>query len=450
MLKAIPLYFDFIKIPVHIIVVIFSFVFFISYTSGIHVDTTYEYTYDTIWWLGSEEDSNPDESPAVIALYYTYPDKVFVGQNFTTGITFQYLKDNRALLDWIVFSKVSMGIKNYSDLVNYFANFSDENDYPKDIDRSYENNSKLVIPGQQVSYSFPMKAPSTTGKYVIFPIWNAFYGPGTTVTNSFNWDLEYYYNQTEREQGGQHPDLFPPIEVVSRDSQHPILNASLDIRINSPYSSIKPIKVTVTDIAKEENSHSKFTNSIGYALFDVPINQTYIISVPTIIDIVKNKIRAIFVNWTDGQASQSQVNNDSNSSVTRIVKLEHDMEFVPLYKTQYYLDIKSQNGINSYENNGTGWYDSGVETQFAANTFSSIFSLYSFDHWNGTISKDDNTGSSGVITMNGPKELTAIWKFDFGYLGAYMGVVASSMAILGKVYSKHHSFKNIFRFSNKK
>jgi hypothetical protein len=171
--------------------------------------------------------------------------------------------------------------------------------------------------------------------------------------------------------------------------------------------------------------------------------------VPKILDIVENKIRAIFVNWTDGQASPSEINTDA-STITRTVDLEHDVEFVPLYKTQYYLKVKSQNGVNGYENNGTGWYDSGVEAQFAANTFSSLFSLYSFDHWNGTISKDDNTGSSGVITMNGPKELTAIWKFDFGHLGVYFGIVSGSMAILGKVYSRHHSLRNFFRVPYRK
>jgi hypothetical protein len=207
----------------------------------------------------------------------------------------------------------------------------------------------------------------------------------------------------------------------------------------------------VSNTATEEDheQYYQFTGEKGYAEFDIPINKTYLLSVPKVIDIVEDKIRAIFISWTDGQASQSQVNVDSNNSITRIVNLEYDMEFVPLYKTQYYLDIRSQNGINSYENNGTGWYDSGVEAQFAANTFSSIFSLYSFDHWNGTISKDDNTGSSGVITMNGPKELTAIWKFDFGHLGAYLGILSGSMAILGKVYSKHHSFKKLFIFSHK-
>ena len=57
-----------------------------------------------------------------------------------------------------------------------------------------------------------------------------------------------------------------------------------------------------------------------------------------------------------------------------------------MYKTQYYLSVKSENGINTYDNNGTGWYDAGDLAQFAANTFGSVTSLYSFDHWNGTIS----------------------------------------------------------------
>ena len=70
----------------------------------------------TQWWLGIWLTAPPDESAALLNIYYTYPDKVFAGQNFTVGITLQYVKDQRALLDWIVFSRVSVGLKDIAEL----------------------------------------------------------------------------------------------------------------------------------------------------------------------------------------------------------------------------------------------------------------------------------------------------------------------------------------------
>ncbi len=353
------------------------------------IKTIYGYTYYTTWWLGFSENSNPDESPAVLDIYYTYPDRVFAGQKFNVGVTLKYIQDNRALLDWIVFSGVSVGIKNYSDLSTYFLNVNDSKDYPRDLDRDFDNTSRLITPGEQYSYSLNINAPNTAGKYVIFPQWAAFYGPGTTVTNNFDWNLEYYYNQTDREFGGQDPDDIPPIEVTKRNEQNAPLNGSLDVFINSPYSDIKPIEIKVSSNSENESAYSKLTQSNGYALFEIPTNNTYTVTVPKNITIIPKKIQAVFVNWTDGHYFTS--NAKTSNDIARTVDLQHDVELVPLYKTQYYLDVKTVGGINSHSNNGTGWYDSGDEAQFTANTFKSFVSLHSFDHWNGTISKGDNT-----------------------------------------------------------
>jgi hypothetical protein len=171
----------------------------------------------------------------------------------------------------------------------------------------------------------------------------------------------------------------------------------------------------------------------------VPINSTYAVTVPGIIDIVPGKIRAVFVNWTDGQALGS-LDYSNTRNITRIVDLQHDLQLVPIYKTQYYLAVRSNTIENTNNDNGTGWYDSGNDAKFSINTLGAFFALHSFDHWNGTIPSGETSTPSGTIAMNGPKEITAIWKFDFGYLGAILGTSTAAITVLGKVYTKKHAF----------
>jgi len=188
----------------------------------------------------------------------------------------------------------------------------------------------------------------------------------------------------------------------------------------------------------------------GSAHFNVPNNSTYVVTVPGIIDIVHAKIRAVFVNWTDGQAPGS-LDYSNTKNITRIVDLHLDLELVPLYKTQYHLAVRSNWIENTNNDNGTGWYDSGDDAKFFLNTLGAFFTLHSFDHWNGTIPDGETSATSGTIGMNGPKEIVAIWKFDFAYLGAILGIATAVMTILGKIYTKKHAFSNLIpRFISRK
>lgn len=441
-----------------IILIMFVLIFclFISGNLFVSIRPISAYTYTAIWWLGYTPDAKPDESPGVVQLYYTYPDSVYTGQKFNVGITIKYVKDNRALVDWIVLSKVSVGIKDYNTLADFFSQKVSNDDfenYPSDLQTENDSSSHLVYPGQQYSFNFNFTAPAIPGKYVIFPTWNAFYGPGTIAANNFVFDTKQYYNQTDRDVGTLYPEDVPPILVKSlNQKQYSSTIGNLDVYFESPYSDLLTINSTLKDL--ETNlKYTKLTSAEdGYTYFDVPLNKTYLLTVPKILNIVPNKIQALFVNWSDGQAKKESIlQTDKPNTISRVIHLDHDMEFVPIYKTQYFLKVSSDNNINLKNNNGTGWYDSGTEAQFSANTFGTFFSLYSFDHWNGTIPKGANTESSSVTTMNGPKEVTAIWRFDYGYLGVYLGLATGIGTVIGKVHSKHGTIKKIAKvFKNKK
>lgn len=395
-------------------------------------------TFYTQWWLGYWKDAPPDQSAGRLNIYYTYPNRVFAGQNFTVGITLEYVKDQRALLDWVVFSRVSVGLKNISELGEPNLRV-----YPEDLSVARDNVSRLVIPGEQYSYSLTLSAPQSPGEYVIFPRWNVFYGPGTTVNNNFDWRMENYYNQTDREFGVVEPeDELPAIEVLERSEQKSVDYANLDVFINSPYSSIRPIEILVADIEDSNLKYSNSTNRNGRAFFDVPIDSTYAVTIPGIIDIVPGKIRAVFVNWTDGQAFRSQA-TDGAINITRMVDVQRDLEVVPIYKTQYFLSVRSNSLQNTNNEKGTGWYDSGDDARFSVDTLGTFLTLQSFDHWNGTILAGESTTTSGTIKMDGPKEIFANWKFDFAYLGLVLGIVTAAITILGKIYARKHAFLSL-------
>jgi hypothetical protein len=390
-------------------------------------------TYYTNWWLGYWKSAPPEQSAGLLYVYYTYPDMVFTGQNFTVGINLEYVKDKRAILDWIVFSRVSVGLKDILEL-------GDPDTFPPDTGNVTDNSSRIVRPGEQYSYALTLTAPLTPGEYVIFPRWNAFYGPGTTANNNFDWRMESYYNQTQRQFGVIDPvDDLPPIEVIEQNGQNIIEYANLTVFINSPYSSIKPIEVSVASTEDPNLAYHQLTQTDGSVLFHMPFNSTYAITVPGIIEIVPGKIRAVFVNWTDGQSFGS-LNYDSTRHITRVADMHHDLELVPIYKTQYYLAVRSNDIKSTNSDNGTGWYDSGDSAQFSIQTLGAFLTLHSFDHWNGTIPDGQGSATSGSIGMDGPKEITAIWKFDFGYLGLMLGIVTASITVFGTIRSKRHTF----------
>jgi hypothetical protein len=224
-------------------------------------ETVMAYTYFTQWWLGYFENAGPGDSAGVLNIYYTYPNSVFVGQNFSVGITLQYVNDQRAVLDWIVFSGVSVGLKDILEL-------GDPSVFPDDISSSIvDNRSRLVTPGQQYSYSLTLAAPQSPGKYVIFPRWNAFYGPGTTVDNNFDWKMEYYYNQSEfREFGVVEPeDELPSIDVIERKGQNTTYYPNLSLLIHHIQQSnlskchwqvLRSLTLYITDLHKVMDQHN--------------------------------------------------------------------------------------------------------------------------------------------------------------------------------------------------
>ena len=61
--------------------------------------------------------------------------------------------------------------------------------------------------------------------------------------------------------------------------------ANLNVFVNSPYSAIKPIEISAVGTDDSNLRYYDSTNRNGRVFFDVPINSTYAVTIPGIIDI---------------------------------------------------------------------------------------------------------------------------------------------------------------------
>ena len=108
--------------------------------------------------------------------------------------------------------------------------------------------------------------------------------------------------------------------------------------------------------------------------------------------------RFVFVGWSDGVASNP-----------RLLVINNTANLTALYRTEYYLSVKSAHGLSA----GQGWYPAGSKPSFAIVPASSsldwlalLIGTYKFAGWSGDSSSSDALSS---VVMDGPKNVEARW-----------------------------------------
>ena len=212
-----------------------SFLVFFSFLGiGIFVPIEIQAgTFFTRWWLGNSPSSGQGDSSGDVLIYYTYPERVQPGEKFFVGVTIDNIKNKNVMSNWIAFTNVTVRLRNYTDpyMQTNFAVTDDK--------------SVVIEPGRRYSHSFEMTAPKQEGKYLVFPYWVGWFGPGSALLSNFEWDMDYYYNSTRPSGFGEIlPDELPPIDITNdlKGTQ----NRSLGIGVNMPYGMINPVNVTVS------------------------------------------------------------------------------------------------------------------------------------------------------------------------------------------------------------
>ena len=108
--------------------------------------------------------------------------------------------------------------------------------------------------------------------------------------------------------------------------------------------------------------------------------------------------RFVFVGWSDGVASNP-----------RLLVISNSASLTALYRTEYYLSVKSEYGLSA----GQGWYPAGSNPSFAVVPASSgqdwlgfLVGTYRFAGWSGDSGSRDRLAS---VIMDGPKNVEARW-----------------------------------------
>jgi hypothetical protein len=379
------------------------------------------------WWF-----NNPaNDIAGYVGMTVTYPDVVQAGESLDVAVTFEYLDNDKALSDSVIFSEVQVHLSNASD--------RDSGEDIKDV--AILNSEKLTFPllrpGEQHTHVFSIYIPevsepvgtvdaaqrSSLGanqsqpvllsntEYVVDWSFSPLFSLGPEL-RIYQWDSRYYYDE-----GKIDAEELPPITIIDPSENQ---QRNLVIRVQEPYDIIAPVNVTIDG----DKQYSVLPN--GTKLSFQP-NTVRTVEIPEFIAFPSNEnIRAVFVNWSDGSyhAVSGDYTDNINKTIVRQVNLTKDIELYAIYKTQYYLDI-----VSSFDNNpdGEGWHDSGSTVPFSVEPMAAALTLNTFDRWDGDFS---GTNAYSSIDMNSPKTVTAHWKFDLALVGGTTAAVLGVISIV--------------------
>jgi hypothetical protein len=143
--------------------------------------------------------------------------------------------------------------------------------------------------------------------------------------------------------------------------------------------------------------------------------------------------RFVFVGWSDG------INSNPRQAV-----FSTDADIAPIYRTEYYLSVKSDIGNVT----GEGWYERGSQATFAAVPSTTALSLlglstddYRFMRWTGS---SESTSSVTSIVMDGPKTVEAKWVCS--------GTVPDTSLVIGLFYVSAFvlAVRSLYRYAKRK
>lgn len=384
----------------------------LAFFSSIDKEKVLGSTYFGTWWLGK---SGEGLTPLDAHIIYTYPDRVQAGKPFDVGVTLEYINDKSARSGWVLFSNVSIVLRS--------VEHPNGPDLPLNI--SDHDRSGLLKPGEAYSHSFPMVAPNPREKYLVFLRFTAFFSPeGVGSEPWFYFSASDHYNNGIGKPGYISPNELPPITVVDKKDQANSVPGELIVRIEKPYGFITSTPINITIDEASWTNDAKYYHLInGNRTAEIPLTSGYhTVSVSPVLNIVSNKIRAVFWRWSDGQGSSNRTVDVASNTTT---------DLFALYKIQYHLSVMS--ALTGTNTTGSGWYDAGADAPFAVNQGPNFFLLQSFDHWNwdarpGTPTL--TTVTAGSLVMNGPTKINAMWKFDYTYLAIIVGLITGMSAIV--------------------
>lgn len=146
-----------------------------------------------------------------------------------------------------------------------------------------------------------------TEKNIWYVRFTAFFSPEGVSEPWFYFSASDHYNIGKGIPGYISPNELPPITAVDEGNQTSKLAGRLIVEIQKPYGIISPTPINIT-INKATRSYDPKQYHLvnGSRTVEIPLPSGYhTISVSHVLNIIPNKIRAVFWRWTDGQGSIS-------------------------------------------------------------------------------------------------------------------------------------------------
>jgi len=288
----------------------------------------------------------------------------------------------------------------------------------------------------------------------------------TPITIKANWNTEYKLNlQTnvpdyELSGGGWHAVgknvfLIAEEEIKSPNSDvnyvfdqwvskgiNPVVipnahSPSTSITLDTPYTIEAQYKKSY-----QVNVWTPFGTAVGGGFYpdgsvaEIKVQKTEAIVEP-------NQIRKVFTGWNTGNArimdlgGPAELDPDGKliGGENLLLFADRPLNVTANWKTQYYLDIESPEGLVT----GEGWYDVGKIARIAIqnpSTSQGFWTSYNFERWIGDYEEDS---PYGTVIVNKPKVVIAQWKQD-STPGIYNSLILAGLGISGVVtYSKTHN-----------
>ena len=199
--------------------------------------------------------------------------------------------------------------------------------------------------------------------------------------------------------------------AINKVSTWPMLNLVFVEPYLNLVTRFPHLPITIDDQTYETDSEGRFGAYLPWG--------SYKVTGPEVIP-KGDGVRERFVGWSDNV-----------TEATRTITLGNNLTLSVDYKTQYFLDVNSPYGSTS----GSGWYFENTlanasinPTAVSAEGFLGLFGVRQvFDHWTGDC---QGSQSECTMTMNGPKNVIAVWRDDYSITGIAMISLAAIAAFI--------------------
>jgi len=307
------------------------------------------------------------------------------------------------------------------DNVRYIFDSWDKGDYVNSPSNSVDLTEPVTVKAKWIP-QYKLDIKTSVPEYNTFG--TGWYGQGKQVAliaedelQSSDSDTKYVFDKWVSK--GPNPVLIPNAQT-----------ASTTITIDQPYV----IEATYKE-SYRLNVWSQYGSPTGGGFYSS--GEIATITLPQKEEIVEpNKIKKVFAGWNtfDARIMNQDVAKDVDGSSAQnlLVIVDKPLNITTTWKTQYYLDVQSQEG----KVKGDGWYDLGRMVPISIDQRSTPPGMWSssvFEKWTGDL---ESTDLNERVVMNQPKTVIAEWKTD-NTPGIINGIILAGVGgIAAIVYTK--------------